>query len=353
MFLALHEIYYEKLRYGLIVFVVSLIAFLIFILTALALGLANENTTAINSWKTTSALITKDANGNASQSLLTKKQIDQIELNHNDAIVGISPANVTKLHSQERTTVQFIGLKPDEYIFKSLKLVDGRKPKNEDEVLISAKLKKLSKNDLIKIGLDSKPYKIVGTVSNAEYNMAPVIYGNLNNWSSIKGVNPVFFASAIISKNENVLDNQNKNLSVLTKKQLFDKLPGYTAQNSTFALMIVFLVVISLVIITIFMYILTIQKKANLAVLRAQGIPNSYLISNTFSETFLIMAASISLSAIGIIVVAQIIPSSVPMYFSPAFIIWGSVGIMLTGLIGSVIPMRIISKIDPATVIGG
>ena len=59
MFLALNEIRHEKMRYGLIVSVISLVSFLIFILSALSLGLANQNTAAIDSWKTTSALMTK------------------------------------------------------------------------------------------------------------------------------------------------------------------------------------------------------------------------------------------------------------------------------------------------------
>lgn len=44
MFLALKEIKREKLRYGLIISMIVLIAYLIFVLTSLALGLAQENT---------------------------------------------------------------------------------------------------------------------------------------------------------------------------------------------------------------------------------------------------------------------------------------------------------------------
>ncbi len=46
MFLALKEIKKEKLRSGLIIFMIVLIGYLIFILTSLALGLAQQNTDA-------------------------------------------------------------------------------------------------------------------------------------------------------------------------------------------------------------------------------------------------------------------------------------------------------------------
>lgn len=48
MFLALKEIKHEKLRYGLIIAMIAMISYLIFILTSLALSLAQENTAAID-----------------------------------------------------------------------------------------------------------------------------------------------------------------------------------------------------------------------------------------------------------------------------------------------------------------
>lgn len=79
-------------------------------------------------------------------------------------------------------------------------------------------------------------------------------------------------ASGIISKKN--LDFKAKNVKSYDKQTFINKLPGYTAQNSTFELMIGFLFVISLIIIAVFLYILTMQKMPNYAVLRAQGIPS-------------------------------------------------------------------------------
>ena len=59
MFLAIREIKKEKLRYGLILTVVVLISYLIFILSALALGLATANTAAVDSWQSGPAVMTK------------------------------------------------------------------------------------------------------------------------------------------------------------------------------------------------------------------------------------------------------------------------------------------------------
>lgn len=48
MFLAINEMKHSKLRYALVIGVVFLIAYLVFFLTGLAYGLAQENRTAVD-----------------------------------------------------------------------------------------------------------------------------------------------------------------------------------------------------------------------------------------------------------------------------------------------------------------
>ena len=76
MFLALKEIKHEKLRYGLIILMIFLISYLIFMLSSLAVGLASENTQAIDSWSAKKIVLNKNSNISLSQSILTKKVID-------------------------------------------------------------------------------------------------------------------------------------------------------------------------------------------------------------------------------------------------------------------------------------
>ena len=44
--------------------------------------------------------------------------------------------------------------------------------------------------------------------------------------------------------------------------------------------------IISLIVIAVFLYIITIQKLPNYAVLRVQGIANKVLIQNTIGQSF-------------------------------------------------------------------
>lgn len=354
MYLAINEMKKYKVRYGLVIAVISLITFLIFILSSLALGLSNENTAALNSWETKSAVITKDANGNVGQSLMTQEQFDHIKLESEDSMVGITPTNLKASNQEDTISVQFVGLKQDQNIFKNLNFSEGHAPKSDVEVAISNKAKNVKLNDTVKMGQSYKTYTVVGLVSDAQYNMAPVVYGEISQWHHIKGIDDRFIGSGILSteseKHGNVDD---KSLKVLSIEELKDKLPGHSAQNATFSFMIGFLVLISLVVVTIFLYILTTQKIPSLAVLRAQGVPTSYLIKNTFNETAIIMITSIFIGLVSTFIVSLIIPEGVPMYFDIGFTLLTAIGILVTGLLGGLIPMRIIAKIDPVSVIGG
>lgn len=353
MYLALNEIKKNKIRYGLVISVISLITFLIFILTSLALGLANENTTALKTWKIKSAIITKDSNGNIGQSLMSAEQFKKIKMNSGDSQVGITPTNL-KMGRDETKSVQYVGVKKDQEVYNKLEYITGRPVKAENEVVVSDKIRNIKVNDEVKLGQSDQSYKVVGIVNNAEYNMAPVVYGALNQWHKIKGVDAHFVGSGVLSinhKNKNEIDSQD--LTLLTIDEFMNKLPGYSAQNATFTFMIAFLVLISLVVVTIFLYILTTQKIKNLAVLRAQGIPNAYLLKNTFNETAIIMISSILMGLVTTFVISLVIPESVPMYFDVKFTLLIAGGTLITGLLGALIPMRIISKIDPVSVIGG
>ena len=87
MFLALKEIKHEKKRYGLIVFMIFLIAYMILATWGLAYGLARENTVALESWQTKSVVLNKSANLSMNSSILTKDDLKKVDLTGKEAVV--------------------------------------------------------------------------------------------------------------------------------------------------------------------------------------------------------------------------------------------------------------------------
>ena len=352
MFLAIKEIKREKLRYGLIILMIFLISYLIFVLSALATGLASENTQALESWNAQKVILNKNANVSMSQSFLTKNDLKRASLSKDEALLGQIPV-VVKKAGRPQISAQFIGVKKKQFIYHDQELVAGRRAKKNYEVAVDQafKTKGYKIGDKMALNGSSRKYKIVGFVKNAKINIAPIIYGTLESWKKLRQGMPTLEASAIISRNNHYKYNY-KNSKTYPIDQFIKKLPGYTAQNMTFELMIGFLYIISLIIIAVFLYILTMQKMHNYAVMRAQGISSSTLVKATVSQAIILVLTGLIIALAAMFVTVKVLPAAVPISFTPRIILTGTVGLLLTAIIGSLIPIRSILKVDPAQAIG-
>lgn len=353
MFLAIKEIKHEKLRYGLIIGMIVLISYLIFVLTSLALGLANSNTDAIKSWNAQSIVLNKDSNISLGQSIITEDQAKNIKLSSKDAYIGQSSV-VAKSKGVDQISSTYLGIDKDQYLYKDLKLTSGHKATKAHEVVADEKFEQsgYKLGDKIKLNSLKDKYTIVGFTKNAKINVAPILYGRISDWQEIKGMGTTLAASAVVSQNQKT-DFSDANLKNYPIQKFIDKLPGYSAQNSTFTFMIAFLMIISLIVIAVFLYILTIQKIPNYAVLRAQGIPAKVLIKTTIAQSVILVISGLVIGTILTILTAIGIPTSVPMSFNIPLLSLVAIGLVLTSILGSLVPIRTILKVDPVEVIGG
>ena len=356
MYLALKEIKHEKLRYGLMIAMILLISYLIFILTGLAMGLAGQNTQAIDSWQSKSIVLNSDANVSLRQSFLTKDEADKQDVAANSkqrALIG-QAAVVVKHPGQEKISGTFIGLKPQQYINQDMKLVAGHRIDGRHQVVLDDSYRdhgyKLCQK--IKFNSSAQKFKVVGFTHNAKINISPIAYGNLKDWTSIQNLAPNMAGSAIVSKKaqQKVYSSSLKSYGI---KTFISKLPGYSAQNSTFIFMISFLMVISLIIIAVFLYIITAQKIPNYAVLRAQGLPASLLVRATLNQALVLTLAGLIGGAVLSWLTRLAMPSAVPISFDIPLLAGVALALVIMALLGALIPVRLVLKVDPVSVIGG
>lgn len=353
MFLALKEIKHEKIRYGLIIAMVVLVSYLIFILTSLALGLAHQNTAALETWDFKRIVLNKDADVNLRQSLLSNQQIKDMKLGSNEAILG-QASIVVKQKGAKKVAANFLGVKKDEFIYKNLVLTSGRMPKKANEIVVDDTLKNkgYALND--KVLLNSLPQKftIVGFTSDSELNISPGVYGLLPTWQALKSISPQFVASAVLSKSNSFKPSVN-GVASYSEKTFTQKLPGYEAQNATFSFMIGFLMVISLIVIAVFLYIITIQKLPNYAVLRAQGMPASFLVKATLFQALILVFSGLVIGVALTLLTAYFLPEAVPVSFNIPLLGLVALGLLITSSLGALLPVKTILKVDPVKVIGG
>lgn len=352
MFLALKEIRHEKLRYGLIIGMILLISYLVYVLSGLAYGLAQQNTQAIDSWQAQSIALDGDANVSLSQSLVTTKTAKQLTMTKSQAYLG-QAGIVAKASHRPNLSAQFLGLNRSQFIYRSLTLTAGHKPTTDRQIVADTAFQQQGYRlgDHVTLNSATGQYTIVGFTKNAKLNVAPVVYGTMATWRTLRGVTPAFKASAIVSKRaDQTVVSPLKTYRINT---FVNKLPGYSAQNTTFTFMIGFLMIIAVVVIAVFLYILTMQKLPNYAVLRAQGIPARFLVTTTLGQALVLVVSGLALGAVLTFATMRVLPLGVPISFNLPLLLGVTGGILLTGIVGALIPVKLILKVDPVTVIGG
>lgn len=348
MFLAIKEILHEKVRYSLIVTMVVLTSYLMFILMGMMFGLASENTVAIKSWGTQSVILNKNANASLSQSLISSSDLPK--LTDKEALIGQVPVVMETVgtKSSHKTSLQFIGLKGNQFIAKDkLVIVSGHRVEKANQLVLDESLKDkgYKLGSTVKFGNNSNKYTVVGFAKDAKLNVTPIAYGDLSQWQTLRGIGSQFAASGIISKQAH--PKVTANLTTYSVDTFIEKLPGYSAQNTVFEFMIGFLMVISVVIIAVFLYILTMQKLPNYAVLRAQGIPAQRLINATLGQALILMIVGVVIGLLLTVGTGAVLPTAVPMLFNWSLILTVALAVIVMGVVGALLPVRIIKKIDP------
>ena len=353
MFLAFNELKQEKLRYIMIIIMLALLSYLIFILTSLTLGLANENTAAITGWNVKTGVLEKSSDANLRQSLLTADQVKKLTKDSDTAVVAETSV-VTKDKGASKISATFVGLNKSQFIAKELQITSGRKAKTSSEIVMddSFQNKDYKLGQKVSLNDSSKKYKIIGFTHDAKLNIAPIVYGSISTWQNLREIGTNFGGSGIFSKKADFTTSV-KSTKAYTLKEIINKLPGYSSQNMTFSFIIGFLMIISLVIVAVFLYIITLQKLPNYAVLRAQGVPSGFLIRATLAQSLILMIFGLIAALILVAITALAMPADVPMTFNLGLTAAVSAAMIIMAIIGALIPVRMIAKVDPVSVIGG
>lgn len=356
MFLALNEIMHSKLRYALVAGVMFLIAYLVFFLTGLAYGLAQDNRTAVDKWEADSIVLSKDANSNLGMSMITKKIAEEVE-GGKVAYLAQTPGVVTSKDSTEegKINVSFFGIDKNQFIMPNL--VEGKAFDNDDEAVGDISLKEeygLAIGDTVKLSGSDKTFKLTGFTDHAKFNVSPVLYTTINAYQEIR------FEKEDTSENARInaivvrgkISNLHEDLEQIKISKFINELPGYNAQVLTFGFMIGFLIVIAAIVIGIFIYVLTMQKINIFGVMKAQGITGGFIARSVVAQTFILSFVGILLGLLGTVGTSLVLPDAVP--FQSNWLFFGVISLLMlvVAVLGALFSVRTIVKIDPLKAIG-
>lgn len=349
MFLAWNEIRRNKLKFGLIIGVLTMISYLLFLLSGLANGLINMNKEGIDKWQADAIVLNKDANQTVQQSVFNKKDIEnkykkQATLKQTGEIVS---------NGHQKDNVLVFGVEKSSFLVPSL--IEGHKATKDNEVLADETLKNkgFKIGDTLSLSQSDEKLHIVGFTESAKYNASPVIF---TNDATIAKINPRLTGdkiNAVVVRDTNWKNKKlNQELEAVSINDFIENLPGYKPQNLTLNFMISFLFVISATVIGIFLYVMTLQKTSLFGILKAQGFTNGYLANVVISQTLILALFGTAFGLLLTGVTGAFLPDAVPVKFDVLTLLVFAIVLMIVSVLGSLFSILTIRKIDPLKAIG-
>ncbi|RUT47654.1 ABC transporter permease [Paenibacillus anaericanus] len=368
MFLALREMRHSKVRYIFIMVIMLLVSFLVLFVTGLAKGLADANISAIESMSNNHFVMQGDA-----EQKFRRSQLGEDDLNKVRSIVG--EENATPIAMQmSAVTVEGLDTKSDVTFFAvdmagalSPKVVEGEAVTNDDNgnVLVDSKLADagLKIGSTIKDQSTGMTLTVTGIVKNQSYSHTPVIFMNIHDWQTMKGLmsqDPEILKSSLFnaialdvtSDQATALSGKVDNLEVMTQKEAVSNIPGYAEEQKSLLLMISFLYVIGAFVLAVFFYVLTIQKTSQFGILKAMGTKTAYLARSVVGQVLILSVVSLSLSLLLTWGLMSILPESMPFQMNLSTALLTSGLFVVTSLLGSLISVTQVAKVDALEAIG-
>ena len=223
--------------------------------------------------------------------------------------------------------------------------------------------------DRITVAGTTLALRIVGFTSDSRYELQPTLWTTIATWRKVqaqarpelagtgdtvqafagrleKGASPSATAAAIdavLGASSATVDRQTAVLS----------LPGVREQRSSLDQIIYATLAVAGIVTALFFALITLEKRTQLALLKAIGASNRYLGASVIVQSAILCAMGIGLGVAVTRLVALVVPASVPLTFTAASTATTAVGTFAMGTLGASLSFRRVSRIDPATALGG
>lgn len=370
MFLALREFKHAKLRFFMIGMILVLISWLVFILSGLGNGLSALSAATFKNMDADYVVFEEGSRHSMLRSVISEDLSEELTAleNVNDAApMGSQTAVLLKENAtsnDEKIDVSLLGINPGTFL--EPKVIEGNpltEGKNQ-EVIVNDVLKNegIKIGDTLEIEGTDKVIQVVGFVENESFNHLPAVFMTMDAWREIHfaapgsdmGVNNPVNAIMLQGKNINPenIDQSVEGIETATKKEAINGIPGYTAENGTIMMMLAFLLAISAIVITVFFYVMTLQKLNQFGIMKAIGASDSFLGRAVVSQVFLLSFVSIGIGILLTYGTAMIFPEGMPFALDPVLVISYAIVLLVVSVLSSLLSVRKITKIDPLQAIG-
>ncbi|MBN8192817.1 ABC transporter permease [Bacillus sp. NTK074B] len=343
LFLAWKEIRYAKMKFLLITGIITLITSLVLSISGLANGLSVDNASAIKNMTADTYVVEKSDQHQLERSMMTPDDIDAVK---GGSPLGLKMVEMT--HEGETVNISLFAIDYDGPFMpageESVKLAPY-------EIIADPGLKKEGYKPGDTFTYGEKTWIIRGfTKERFSYGHTPAMFTSIETWKDLLG-DDLRYQALLFTDHEG--DDIPFNLEAATKDDILSNVPGFSAEQGSLKMMVIFLLIISAIVLATFFYVMTLQKLHQYGVLKAIGTKAGILLRALFVQISILSIFGILTGNTLTYGLTQLIPGDVPFEITSGMILLYSGLIMAMAWIGSLLSFRSIMNVDPLEAIGG
>ncbi|GAB3592289.1 Macrolide export ATP-binding/permease protein MacB [Corynebacterium faecale] len=378
MFLAWRDMLFARTRFLLMGLVLGLMSILIVIISGLTAGLTNDG---ISGLKALEADVVAFEEGTQTDSAFTRSVVnvnDADILAQADGVEEATPMGLSLINArnQEGTPIDLtlVGVDPDSFIAPeglpaiSADRMPGQPTPTAHETIVSGTLADsgIALGDTITVDRLEIEFTVTGfTDDQRTFGHVDLAYVPMDTWQEVHagaraGEAPAersYEEASVIVANAPGVDLEalaaETGLDTRSLKQSYDSSPGYTAETMTLTMIEWFLYIITALVTGAFFLVWTIQRSADISVMRAIGATRGFLLRDSLGQAVVILALSIIVGvslAVGLGLWLE--TTAMPFATEWQSVLGGAAMLFISGLIGAFIAVYRVTKTDPLTALG-
>ncbi|MFF3492684.1 ABC transporter permease [Streptomyces sp. NPDC002795] len=354
MFVAWRDLRFARGRFALMGTVIVLITLLVGLLSGLTAGLARDNTSALTGLPADHLAFARPADGQSvSFTASTVRPEQWRELAAQKGVESAEPIGIGTVNAEagrQTAAVSAFGVRQDSGLAP-----DATAPGTA--VLSTKAAKELGAATGDKLTLGGTRLTVAAVSGDASYSHTPVVWTHLDDWQHTTPTGGTGERATVIALRTGAgadlkAADKTAGTDTTTIDGALSAIGSYQAENGSLQLMRGFLFAISALVVGAFFTVWTIQRSADIAVLKALGSSTRYLLRDALGQAVLMLVAGTAIGTGLATLVGAFVPDTVPFVLDPLTALGPAAVMTVLGLAGAALSIRRITSVDPLTALG-
>jgi putative ABC transport system permease protein len=359
MFVAWRDLRFARGRFTLIGSVVALITLLVGFLSGLTGGLASQNVSGVLALPG-DQLVFSQPTGDAStgpsfaDSAITKEQATSWSTAGD--VSSVVPIGISQTRAQAGDS-SANGTQAPIALFGVGAGFPGEHPASDGRLVLSkgaAANLGVTTGDTVTIA--GTGFTVESVTGDSWYSHTPVVYLTLHDWQAHSAAtgDPGAYATVLsVSGSPNwAAENAAADTTSRTPLGSLTAIGAFKSEIGSLLMMVALLFGISALVIGAFFTVWTMQRKGDIAVLKALGASTRSLVRDALGQALVVLVIGVG-AGIGVVaLLGSLAGSALPFILSPFTTLLPAVLLIALGLAGAAFALRSVTSADPLTALG-